>query len=103
MSVDLSRRLFVSLPAAAVAARLLKWAPSAVAAEPAEWIPLFDGKSLDGWTQRGGKANYKVEDGVILGSSVPNTSNSFLCTEKDYGDFILEYEFKVAARERNAP
>jgi hypothetical protein len=61
----------------------------------AEWQALFDGKSLDGWTQRGGAARYAVEDGVIVGTSVPNTGNSFLCTTRDYGDFILELEFKV--------
>ncbi|HTN74416.1 MAG TPA: DUF1080 domain-containing protein [Pirellulaceae bacterium] len=60
-----------------------------------EWKPLFDGKTLDGWKQRGGAAKYRVEDGVIVGSSVPNTANSFLCTNQDYGDFILELEFKV--------
>jgi hypothetical protein len=56
---------------------------------------LFDGKSLSGWVQRGGKANYRVEDGCIVGTSVPNTPNSFLCTEKKYKDFVLELEFKV--------
>jgi hypothetical protein len=56
---------------------------------------LFDGKSLTGWTQRGGKAEYRVEDGCIVGKSVPDTPNSFLCTEKEYGDFVLELEFKV--------
>ena len=61
----------------------------------AEWQSLFDGKTLDGWTQRGGKARYTVEDGVIVGRTVPNTPNSFLCTEKTYGDFVLELEFKV--------
>jgi hypothetical protein len=45
--------------------------------------------------QRGGKAKYRVEDGQIVGASVPNTTNSFLCTKKDYADFILELEFKV--------
>jgi 3-keto-disaccharide hydrolase len=60
-----------------------------------DWRPLFDGKSLDGWTQKGGQARYRVEDGQIVGQSVPNTQNSFLCTNKDYGDFILELEFKV--------
>ncbi|MBL7038810.1 MAG: DUF1080 domain-containing protein [Pirellulaceae bacterium] len=59
------------------------------------WICLFDGKSLDGWKQLGGEAKYTVEDGEIVGTSVPNTSNSFLRTEKMYGDFILELEFKV--------
>jgi hypothetical protein len=59
------------------------------------WTPLFNGKDLDGWIQRGGKAKYRVEDGQIVGSSVPNTQNSFLCTTRDYSDFILELEFKV--------
>ena len=59
------------------------------------WRPLFDGKSLEGWTQKGGQAKYRVEDGQIVGQCVPKTSNSFLCTNKDYGDFILELEFKV--------
>ena len=59
------------------------------------FIPLFDGKTLDGWIQRGGKAKYTVEDGMIVGTSVPKTANSFLCTEKEYGDFILELDFKV--------
>jgi hypothetical protein len=60
-----------------------------------DFKPLFDGKSLDGWKQHGGKAKYRVENGEIIGSSVPKTPNSFLCTEKEYGDFILELEFKV--------
>ena len=59
--------------------------------------PIFDGKTLNGWVQRGGKAKYAVEDGVIVGTSVVNTPNSFLCTEKDYGDFILELELKADA------
>lgn len=67
---------------------------SLVAAE-GEWKDLFDGKSLQGWKQRGGEAKYRVEEGVIVGTSVPNTPNSFLCTEQEYGDFILELEFKV--------
>ncbi len=66
-----------------------------VAAEDDGFVSLFDGQTLDGWKQLGGKAKYVVEDGTIVGSSVPNTSNSFLCTEKNYGDFILELEFKV--------
>jgi hypothetical protein len=65
------------------------------AAEEDGWTPLFNGKDLDGWIQRGGKAKYRVEDNQIVGSSVPNTQNSFLCTQRDYADFILELEFKV--------
>src|SRR5439155_14226124 len=71
-------------------------APSLSADEPGgHWVSLCNGKDLDGWVQRGGKAKYRVEDGQLVGSSVPNTTNSFLCTKKHYADFILELEFKV--------
>jgi hypothetical protein len=59
------------------------------------WQPLFDGKTLEGWEQKGGAAKYRVENGEVVGTSVPNTGNSFLCTTKNYGNFILELEFKV--------
>ena len=59
------------------------------------WTELFNGKNLDGWVQRGGLAEYKVEDGTIVGISTINTPNTFLCTPRDYSDFILEYEFKI--------
>jgi hypothetical protein len=59
------------------------------------FVPLFDGKTLDGWTQRGGKAMYRVEDGAVVGTTVTKTPNSFLCTDKNYSDFILELAFKV--------
>lgn len=68
------------------------------AADDEGWKPLFNGKDFDGWVQRGGKAKYRVEDNQIVGSSVPNTQNSFLCTTRDYADFILELEFKVDPR-----
>ncbi|MHC4403634.1 MAG: 3-keto-disaccharide hydrolase [Planctomycetota bacterium] len=59
------------------------------------WQSLFNGKDLEGWEQHGGKAVYRVEDGAIMGHSVPNTSNSFLCTKKRFGDFELTFEVKV--------
>lgn len=60
-----------------------------------ELTAIFDGKTLDGWVQRGGKAKYAVEDGVIVGTTVKGTPNSFLCTEREYGDFVLELEVKA--------
>lgn len=68
---------------------------SGVSAADGDWKPLFDGKTLAGWKQRGGMAKYRVDGDEIVGTSVPNTGNSFLCTEQDYGDFVLEVEFKV--------
>lgn len=67
----------------------------ACANEPGQWVDLFNGRNLDGWIQRGGAAKYTVEDGVIVGTTVPKTPNSFLCTEKHYSNFILEVEYKV--------
>ena len=62
------------------------------------WINLFDGKDLAGWTQKTGKARYYVEDGCLVGEVVPGTkTNSFLCTTKDYDNFILELDFKCDA------
>lgn len=60
-----------------------------------EWTPLFNGKNLDGWEQKNGLAKYEVRDGCIVGSSVPDSPNSFLCTKKTYANFELEFEVKV--------
>ena len=57
-----------------------------------EWTDLFNGKDLTGWKQLNGKAAYEVLNGEIIGTTVSNEPNSFLATEKDYGDFILELE-----------
>ncbi|MHB0955970.1 MAG: 3-keto-disaccharide hydrolase [Pirellulaceae bacterium] len=60
------------------------------------WVSLFDGKSLKGWTQKNGTATYRVEDETIVGKTTEGSPNSFLCTDKDYGDFELQFEVKVA-------
>ncbi|MBI4624867.1 MAG: DUF1080 domain-containing protein [Verrucomicrobia bacterium] len=72
-------------------------ATAALAAGPDGFKPLFNGKNLDGWEQHSGTAKYRVEGGAIVGQTVAGTGNSFLCTAKQYGDFILELEFKVAS------
>ncbi len=71
-------------------------APALIAEEG--WVNLFNGQDLAGWVQRGGRATYAVENDTLVGTSVLNTPNTFLCTEKTYGDFILEYDFKVDPR-----
>lgn len=67
-----------------------------LAAVPQEekWTELFDGKSLKGWQILSGYARYDVEDGMIVGTAQEFSPNSFLCTQKSYGDFILEFEVK---------
>jgi len=64
-------------------------------AEEEGWIKLFNGKDLEGWERKGGKATYKVEDGAIVGTSAPKSPNTFLCTKRHFADFILEFEFKA--------
>lgn len=59
------------------------------------WVNLFDGETLDGWIQKNGTATYRVEDGTIVGQTTEGSPNSFLCTERDYADFELEFDVKV--------
>jgi hypothetical protein len=68
---------------------------TAARADEDGFSPVFDGKTLDGWVQHGGEAKYEVVDGTIVGTSVPKTPNSFLCTKKMYADFELHVEYKV--------
>ena len=56
---------------------------------------LSNGKDFTGWKILNGKAKYRIENGEIVGTTVFGEPNTFLATEKDYGDFILEFEFKV--------
>lgn len=59
------------------------------------FVSIFNGTDLNGWKVKGGYAAYKAEDGVIVGTCTPDTpGNTFLCTEKEYGNFILKMEFK---------
>lgn len=74
---------------------LCAFAAWSATAQKTTWTTLFDGKTLNGWNQKGGKAKYSVQNGEIVGTTVANTANSFLCTNEAYGDFILELELKV--------
>ncbi len=59
------------------------------------WRSLFNGENLKGWKQLNGKAEYKVENGEIIGVSKIGTPNSFLSTKDMFSDFILEFEVMV--------
>lgn len=61
----------------------------------APWEELFNGKDLSGWKRLNGTARFYIENGTIAGQTVDGPLNTFLCTEKDYGDFILEFEIKI--------
>ncbi len=60
-----------------------------------EWQSLFNGNDLTGWEVLGGDANFYVEDGMIVGLTEKDLPNCFLATQNEYGDFILEIDFKI--------
>lgn len=61
-------------------------------------VPLFDGKSLDGW--EGDTKVWRVEDGVIVGGFMEgNPQNEFLATKKVYRNFKLRFEYKLVGTE----
>ncbi len=82
----------------AVMAAILASPSQAQQSSKGEWIELFDGKTLSGWTQRNGTATYEVVDGAIVGTTNTGSPNSFLCTNRDYSDFELTFEVKVHDR-----
>lgn len=67
----------------------------ALTAVAQKWEPLFNGKNFNGWKKLNGTAEYKIVGNTIVGISRLKTPNTFLATEKEYGDFILEFEFKI--------
>jgi hypothetical protein len=83
-----------NLKACFVAAALsLAW--QIPAAPVGDWIDLFNGKNLDGWGQKNGFAKYEAKNGCIVGTTAPDSPNSFLCTMRDYGDFEMEFDVMV--------
>ncbi|MGV3587036.1 MAG: 3-keto-disaccharide hydrolase [Adhaeribacter sp.] len=74
---------------------LFSFSVSAQKKSAGKWQSLFNGKDLKGWKQLNGKARYEVKNGEIIGTTVKGEPNSFLVTEKEYGDFILELELKL--------
>lgn len=70
--------------------------PLLACAQEAGFQPLFDGKTLDGWS--GDPRLWRVEDGVIVGSTegVTLDKNTFLIYKKrEFGDFVLRAEVKL--------
>ncbi len=66
-----------------------------VQAQTGNWKNLFNGKDLSGWKAVAGKATFEVKDGVIEGTAVHGTGNTFLVTDQMYTDFILEVDLKI--------
>jgi hypothetical protein len=61
----------------------------------AEFKPIFDGKTLRGWTPApGGK--WEVKDGAIVGTSPKSERrHGILLTDKQYSNFVVKAKFRV--------
>ena len=59
---------------------------------------LFNGKNLDGWV--GNKESYQAKDGMII-IEPKGGGGGNLFTEKEYGDFILRFEFQLTPGANN--
>ena len=86
-----------------VATFLIHGSAEESAASDDGFVPLFDGKSFDGWegdTER----TFRIEDGAVVAGSLEKRvpRNEFLCTEKSYGDFELRLEAKLTGAGQNA-
>jgi mono/diheme cytochrome c family protein/glucose/arabinose dehydrogenase len=74
---------------------ILAFSPLSVAAP----VPLFDGKTLEGWEGETTKT-WRVRDGAIVGGSLEgNPDNQFLATKKAYQNFLLRVEYKLVGTE----
>lgn len=69
----------------------------ALAIQFGEWQAIEANEDLAAWEVIGGKAKYRVEKDEIVGTTVPDTPNTFLATKEEYGDFELELEVKAGA------
>lgn len=80
---------------AAVLLAIVSRAEAADGPDSADWKPLFDGKTLEGWEVLEDKGNFFVEAGEIVGETAAGVKGSYLCTKASYDNFVLELEFKV--------
>ncbi|MEB2780884.1 DUF1080 domain-containing protein [Algoriphagus sp. C2-6-M1] len=62
------------------------------------FVRLFNGENLEGWV--GNKSSYRAENGMIV-IDPKGTGGGNLYTEKEYGDFILRFEFQLTPGANN--
>jgi len=71
-------------------------------ASESNWVDLFNGENLDGWTEKTKEGSFRVEDGAIIGTAKSGLGTTFLCTNRNYSDFELEFETKLINNELNS-
>ena len=75
---------------------------ASLTASAGDWVELFNGLNLDGWTEKTKEGSFRVEDGAIIGTAKSGLGTTFLCSNKDYADFELEFETKLIDNELNS-
>lgn len=68
----------------------------------AEWLNLFDGKTLNGWDERTKEGSFEVKDGAIVGTMILGKGTTFLVYDKVFSDFELEFEINIIDSELNS-
>lgn len=61
----------------------------------APWRDVTPRAGLAGWHTTGGKATFDVAIGELIGRAAPGKANSWLVSDAQYGDFILEFDAKT--------
>jgi hypothetical protein len=73
---------------------------AAKAADTAGAVPIFDGKTFNGWEGDTNKT-WRIAEGALVGGSLKETvpHNEFICTTRSYTNFVLRLKFKLAGAE----
>jgi hypothetical protein len=61
-----------------------------------DWQPLCNGKDLSGWTSKPDLSHWSLQDGVIVGANGPDKKGSVLWTDAEFGDFVLQIDFRFS-------
>jgi hypothetical protein len=74
--------------------------PASAAEKP---VRLFDGKTFRGWEGDTNKS-FRIQDGAIVAGTMDAKipRNEFLCTTRNYTNFVLRLQFKLMGKGANA-
>jgi hypothetical protein len=88
---------------AAVLAIVMGWpgarsdtADTGLRSTASELVPLFNGRDLSGWVVDGGEPDeWRVEDEALVTTGTRDGPRSWLLTDRDLGDFVLQFEYQL--------
>jgi hypothetical protein len=94
----MTRLIVVAAACAAVLPLAAAAAEEAKKVDEEGFVPLFNGKNLDGWTTKGNW--FVTKEGVLKIEPRPGEKgwqryDAYLWADKPYGDFVLDLEFKI--------